>query len=167
MVDKIEIAPFVEAYLRNTYPGRSRPYTSLLGMSGGKGTYVIETDSTLALLGPKTTQRPEPFLSLLCALATGVPESLELYKFVNEINYNAWFGTTNVQLRGDGLATVLSALLVPMEPITLSRPESITWVTIMLNTVLNTAEQKAPELVTKFGGERFPPQHVEGLFLMS
>lgn len=166
-MDKLETVSFVEAYLRNTYPGRSRPYTSTLGTGVGKGIYVIETDSTLAILGPKTTQRPEPFLSLLCALATGVPESLELYKFVNDINYNAWFGTTHVQLRSDGLASVLSALLVPMEPVALSRPESITWVTIMLNTVLSTAEQKAAELVAKLGGQRFPTEHVDALFMMS
>jgi hypothetical protein len=67
------------------WPGEWRSHDLL-----GNELCAISGSYPLAIFGPKITDRPEAFLALNCAVATGLPVTPALYEFINSINSDAW-----------------------------------------------------------------------------
>ena len=96
-MDRNEGLAFAKAFVDAQHAGRYQPLDV-----GGHQAFAIHGAASLSILGPKITSRPEPFLSLLCGVATSMPLTPELYELVNVENKEAFFGSCFVEAGNAG-----------------------------------------------------------------
>ena len=112
---------------------------------------AIEGAATVAVLGPKIGNNPDPFLSLACGVAKAVPHSAALHELVNAENKETFFGSTYIEPGANGTASVISQLLIPLEPVAWEAQASIQWAAKAVNSVIARADLAAQRIP----GERF------------
>ncbi len=161
-MDKPEGLELAKRLAQKLFPGEWRAHDVF-----GHELCVIGGSSPLAVFGPKISERPEPFLALNCAVATGLPVTTGLYEFINTVNGDAWFGSCHLMVAQDGTATAIYSLLIPLEPVSWANTASIQWIMTMTNSAMGHARTIAPDLTGRFGGRPFPPQAVDTLVMMT
>ncbi|GIF67772.1 hypothetical protein Ais01nite_58070 [Asanoa ishikariensis] len=153
---------FAQALVEAHYPGRWQQLTM-----GEHRAVAVVGSATVAVLTPKAGVQPEPFLSVICGLATEFWLDEKAYELVNALNRESVFGSHHIE-PGDGRrASVLARLLVPLEPVDWNHPASTQWVGRMVHTLLMTAERTSPTLVAQLGARHFAPGAAQALWMMT
>jgi hypothetical protein len=162
-MNKVEGLDLARTHCEKFFAGQWKPYELM-----GHELCVIEGASCLSVLGPKISQRPEPYLALSCALGTGVQLTADAYEFMNSVNGDAWFGSCHFVVAADGSGTAIYGLVVPLEPLAWERPASVQWTATMINSVIGHAEAVVPELTSRFGGVPFGQRYpIDALVMMT
>ncbi|GIF50256.1 hypothetical protein DFJ67_7956 [Asanoa ferruginea] len=135
--------------------------------TGQANAYAIVGSSAICVLAPRWGSQPDPFLSLVCGLATAVQVTPKAHELVNGLNKEAYFGTCHIEADDRGRGSILARLLIPLEPITWDNPPSTRWAATMVNTVVAAAERASPSIVSQLGGQHFAPNAINALWSMS
>jgi hypothetical protein len=149
------------ALVEAQYPGRWQELTM-----GEHRAVAIVGSSTICVLSPTASAPREPFLGLVCGLATEFWLDAKAYELVNDLNTESFFGSFHVAMGERGRGSVVARLLVPLDPVDWNIPSTTHWAARVINTVVAGAERASPGLVSALGGQHFAPSAATALWMM-